>query len=259
MIGQGRMAPASRCALAVGVLTALAFGGCTTTTASPASSTGKVTPAPGPAMTGIAEAAQCTIHEGAKAGLPALREKDVFPTAGTVTWSPPDVNSLGPDGGDLERCPGELPRYLSCEGTAPWAGLDQDRFLTASGAKRDVQQELGAFPADAKILGADTPGARVSAYRYLDLPSEDTRDVRGYLRRAFTQCAHAKLVPTVAGVTALRGSTWDVDPKVTTECVLLMTDRRVGWLLLEGSGWTSADRQRALQAVAKYTATTPSR
>ena len=89
----------------------------------------------------------------------------------------------------------------------------------------------------------------VLTYRYLDLPPEDTRGVLGYLQRAFTQCAHAKPVPTVAGVTALRGSTWDVDPKVTTECVLLMTDRRVGWLLLEGSGWTSADRQRATRPV----------
>ena len=210
-------------------------------------------------MTGIAEAARCTIDDGAKEGIAALQEKAVFPTAGTVVWSPPSMNSLGPDGGDLGRCPGELPRNVSCDGTAPWAGLDQNRFLTASGAKRDVQQELGAFPADAKILGADTPGAKVLTFRYLDVPPEDTRDVRGYLQRAFTQCAHAKPVPTVAGVTALRGATTsELDPKVTTECVLLMTDRRVGWLLLDGSGWTSADRTRALQAVAKYTATTPS-
>lgn len=96
------------------------------------------------------------------------------------------------------------------------------------------------------------------AYRYLDLPSDDTRDVHGYLRRAFTQCAHATPVPTVAGVTALRGSTRDVDPKVATHYILLMTDLRVGWLRLEGSGWTSADRQRALQVVAKYTSATPS-
>ena len=252
------MATASRCALAVGVLTALAFGGCTTTTASSTSATGSVTPAKGPTMTGIAEAARCTIHDGAKEGMPALREEDVFPTDEAVGWSPPSSTRLGPDGGNLERCPGELPRYLSCEGTVPWAGLDQDRFLTASGAKRDVQQELDAFPADAKILSADTPGAKMLVYRYLDLPAEDTRDVLGYLRRAFTQCAHAKPVPTVAGMTALRGSTWDVEPKVTTECVLLMTDRRVGWFLLQGSGWTSADRRRALQVVATYTATTPS-
>lgn len=37
-----------------------------------------------------------TIHDGAKEGLPALREKDVFPTAGTVAWSPSSMNSLGP-------------------------------------------------------------------------------------------------------------------------------------------------------------------
>lgn len=90
------MAAASRCALAVGVLTALAFGGCSTTTASSTSLTGRVTPAQGPTTTGIAEAARCTIHDGAKEGLPALREKDVFPTAGTVAWSPSSMNSLGP-------------------------------------------------------------------------------------------------------------------------------------------------------------------
>ena len=258
MIGRGRVAAASRAVLAGGVLTALAIGGCTTPTTSSTSATGQVTPVPGPTMTGIAEAARCTIDDGAKEGMPALREKDVFPIAGPVVWSPPSMTSLGPDGDDLGRCPGELPRNLSCEGTAPWAGSDQRRFLTASGAKRDVQQELGAFPAGAKVLSADTPGARMLTYRYLDLPREDTRDVHGYLQRAFTQCAHAKPVPTVAGVTALRGSTWGVDPQVTTECVLLMTDRRVGWLLLDGSGWKSADRTRALQAVAKYTATTPS-
>lgn len=252
------MAAASRGALAVG-LTALAFGGCTTTTASSTSLTGKLASAQGPTMTGIAEATRCTIPDGAQEGMPALRGKDLFPTHEALAWSPPSSTRLGPDGGNLERCPGELPRNLSCEGTAPWAGLDQDRFLTASGAKRDVQQELDAFPAEAKILSADTPGAKMLVYRYLDLPSEDTRDVHGYLRRAFTHCAHAKPVATVAGVIALRGSTWDVDPTVTTECVLLMTDRRVGWLLLDGSGWTVADRQRALRVVATYTSTTPSK
>lgn len=210
-------------------------------------------------MTGIAEAAQCTLDEGAKEGVPALPAKDVFPTDETVSWSPPSTTRLGPDGGNPKRCPGELPTNVSCDGTAPWARMDRDRFLTASGAMRDVQQELDAFPADAVTLGPDTPGAKVLTYRYLDLPPEDTRDVRDYLQRAFTQCAHAKPVPTVAGIAALTGATSsERDPKMSTECALLISDRRVGWLLLDGSGWTNDDRTRALQVVATYTATTPS-
>lgn len=136
--------------------------------------------------------------------------------------------------------------------------MDRDGFLTASGAIRDVQQELDSSPADPLDARPGPPGSKVLTYRYLDLPGQDTRGVIGYLQRAFTQCAQAKPWTTVAGVVALKGTTSsDLDPKMTAECVLLVSERRVGWVVLDGSGWTNDDRTRALQVVATYAVTTP--
>lgn len=166
MTCRGRGVARLRVVLAAGVLASVAIGGCTTPAAAPPTETGKVAPAPGPTMTGVAEAALCTSHPDVKNDLPGVQTSDVFPGKEAVAWGPPSEISLGPDGGDLERCPGELPLVPSCDGVpVPWAGLNRDSFLTASGATRDVQQEMEAAPADAVNPDWAGPGSKVLTYQ----------------------------------------------------------------------------------------------
>lgn len=151
MSALGRRAHTLRCAAAVMMFAGSGvLAGCTTTPAQPQpkpiTHTSATVPT-GPTMTAIAAAARCTTHNIHDDWKQSLRPQQVFTSFVSGGAAQADVTRLGPDGGDLSSCPGELPEDTWCDQGIPWSGLDWNTFVTASGTTREVRQQLQAFPA----------------------------------------------------------------------------------------------------------------
>lgn len=208
-------------------------------------------------MTAIAESAECTTHQAADDTRGGLQPDRVFLHVEAVVFEPPDETRLGPDGSDITRCPGELPPEAWCDTSVPWAGIDGNILLTASGATREMHQQLVTYPGDTVgDIGPSLPGARALDFRQFDLAVGDPRGLVPYLRSAFEKCTRAKPT-TIDGLAAMAGSAASKQgATVPAQFVLLTTGTRAAWVLLEGSGWTSEGRARALREVARFVRTT---
>lgn len=262
MSALGRRAHTLRCAAAVMMFAGSGVvAGCTTTPAQPQpqliTDTSATVPT-GPTMTAIAAAARCTTHNIDDDWEQSLRPQQVFTNFVSGGAAQADVTRLGPDGGDLSSCPGDLPEDTWCDQGIPWSGLDWNTFVTASGTTREVRQQLQAFPADAgPEPDVSSPGARFLEYRQYDIAAGDPRNLIPYLQRAFQHCAHAKPT-TIAGHPALAGTApSEQGGTVPAHYILFTGQRRVAWVALDGAGWDGPSRQHAVEAVVTFMTTSP--
>ncbi|WP_175442342.1 hypothetical protein [Humibacillus sp. DSM 29435] len=261
MTALGRRAHTLRCAAAVMMFAgSCVLLGCTTTPAQPQPqliTDTSATLSTGPTMTAIAAAARCTTHKIDDDLEHSLRPQQVFTNFVSGGAAQADVTRLGPDGGDLSSCPGDLPEDTWCDQGIPWSGLDWNTFVTASGTTREVRQELQAFPADAAPdPDIFAPGARFLEYRQYDIAAGDPRGLIPYLQRAFQHCAHAKPT-TIAGHPALAGTApSEQGSTVPARYILFTGQRRVAWVALDGAGWDGPSRQHAVQAALTFMTST---
>ena len=137
----------------------------------------------------------------------------------------------GPDAADRARCPGELPSEPLCAGLVPWTGLQAHAFVTASRARRLVEDYLLTMP---KQAGNQAPpessaGTKVVTFGLVDLVAGDPAGLVDHLGVAFRACAKATS-GTVAGVGALVGTVPSEYGAGSAEVVLLRRGhpRRVG-------------------------------
>ena len=260
----GTRAPRRRAVLAAAVLAAVALavsvlgactsegvdpaaGGATASAASVPSSDAPLARRPEPGMTLIEAAPRCTTTRPLT-GRGRVPLDAVFPGADTSAFSDdPKEVVPGPDAADRARCPGELPSEPLCAGLVPWTGLQAHAFVTASRARRLVEDYLLTMP---KQAGNQAPpessaGTKVVTFGLVDLVAGDPAGLVDHLAVAFRACAKATS-GTVAGVGALVGTVHSEYGAGSAEVVLLRRGTHVVWATLDGSGWKQGEQQRAL-------------
>lgn len=100
--------------------------------------------------------------------------------------------------------------------------------------------------------GSVPAGSRAIDYTELDLPPADPRGLVAYVRGAFAHCVAARPT-TINGVSAMRGTAAsELESGTKAHYVLLMSDHRVNWAVLDGSGWTPAAITHALTSLAGH-------
>jgi hypothetical protein len=204
-------------------------------------------------MTSIEQASQCSVRRPLSEPSGVVTVEQVFPGWPTVGFSDPSETVPGADTGDPARCPGELPSDPLCDQPLPWAGLLDDGFLAASGARRIVDGYLLSMPkgAASDAPPENTPGARMVTYRLLDLAPDDPKAVGAYLDRAFRVCAEARR-STIEGVVAVVGTGPSETHAASARVALLRRGPHLVWAVLDGTGWKEGEQQRVLQTLAAH-------
>lgn len=202
-------------------------------------------------MTVIPDAAECVrardLGAGAGADLPV---KDLFERGAKRAIHINEELVPGRDAGD-GRCAGRLPAFedVDCGRHGPWGRTGWGDLLIASGARKVrhveiVTEEGGGVPAS---------GTRAMTYAEIELPAHDPKQTGQFAQAAFEHCAGGtdQLVHGVPAVVGFVPS--QSEPSGVAAAVAFLTPERVDWVVLDGQRpWTSAERDRALAAVAAH-------
>lgn len=237
-------------AVVVALGVAVTLAGCTTGgSVSPRAPSVSASQTAGPSMTPIGEAPDCVAHHDlGKGGDAVLPFSGVFGSG--VAWGI-DLNEEFRPGLDAggSRCSVSLPNPADiwCGQAVPWATLDMEDLVSASGARR--VRRVGVTADEGRGKEAGSRLSRSLAYVEFELPAQDPKQMGRYLQEAFLNCASGTR-QVVGGVSAVVGSV--PGPGGESPAVAFLSSTRVAWVVLSGRTWTRNERDRALKAVAAH-------
>jgi hypothetical protein len=203
-------------------------------------------------MTVIPDAAECVqardLGTGAGADLPV---KDLFERGVTRAIDINEELVPGRDAGDA-RCAGRFPASedLDCGLRGPWARTGWGDTLIALGAPRVRHVKIVTEESD---RARPDSASRVMTYAEIELPAHDPKQMGQFAQAAFEHCAGGTSqlvhgVPAVVGFVPSEAAASGV-----AAAVAFLTPERIDWVVLDGQRpWTSAERDRALAAVAAH-------